>query len=157
VPGADFCSVNGGRKYHRRRKGCPARPDPSNTTLALARKGWMPTPHTRSFPLLHSGLRAAHRSLNTHLRMSSIEAAGHTDQSMLHGHIAEGLGTGVRRHTNTKEGENSPLEQGSRRQWSWRQEYAWGAPSRETAPRGTREAAPLIPPSTQNRRPKSWR
>ena len=73
----------------------------------------MPTPRTDLFAALHSGLRAGHKSLNIHLGMSSVEAAGHTGQSMLLGHIAEGLRTGVQPHTNTKEGENSPLEQGS--------------------------------------------
>jgi hypothetical protein len=76
----------------------------------------MPSLHTGSFAHLHTGLGAGHKNLNIHLRMSSIEAAGHTDQSMLLGHIAEGLRAGVQRHTNTKEGENSPLEQGSRPQ-----------------------------------------
>jgi hypothetical protein len=76
----------------------------------------MPSLHTGPFAPLHTGLRAGHKSLNIHLGMSSIEAVGHADQSMLLGHIAEGLGAGVQRHTNTKEGENSPLEQGSRPQ-----------------------------------------
>ncbi len=79
-------------------------PAPSNTTLALARRGWMPTTlHTDQFAPLHAGLRVGHKSLNIHLRMSSIEVAGHTDQSIFLGHIAEGLMAAVRRHMSTSE------------------------------------------------------
>jgi hypothetical protein len=76
----------------------------------------MPTLHTDQFALPHSDSRAGHRSLNIHFRMSSVEVSGHTDLSMGLAHIAEELRAGVQRHTNTKEGGSSPLEQGSRPQ-----------------------------------------
>ena len=46
---------------------------------------------------------------------SSVGPTGHMCWGMSR-RTAEGLRAGVQRHTNTKEGENSPLEQGSKPQ-----------------------------------------
>jgi hypothetical protein len=67
--------------------------------------------------LVHRSLMAVAGRTSSRIlfHMSSVGTTGHMSWGMSR-RTVEGLRAGVQRHTNTKEGENSPLEQGSRPQ-----------------------------------------